>query len=107
MSVAAVNSSNIPVIAKGSSGEDSLDQTDFLRLMTTQLQFQDPLSPTDSKEMVTQMAQLSSVSGISEMNQSLKDIADMISMQTSLLEEIRAASAAPANTTGTEAGTTA
>lgn len=105
MSVAAINSKNIPIVAKGSTGEDSLDQTDFLRLMTTQLQFQDPLAPADSKEMVTQMAQLSSVSGISEMNQSLKDIADMISKQTSLLEGIRAASTAPATSTGTETGT--
>lgn len=101
MSVAAVNSSNIPVIAKGTSGEESLDQSDFLRLMTTQLQYQDPLSPADGKEMVSQMAQLSSVSGISEMNQSLKDIADTLSMQTSLLEQIRAATSASTATTST------
>lgn len=94
MNISNVNSKNIPVIPKGTSGEDSLDQTDFLRLMTTQLQYQDPLAPTDNQQMVAQMAQFSSVAGISEMNSSLKSIADQISAQTGLLEEIRAATAA-------------
>jgi flagellar basal-body rod modification protein FlgD len=55
-------------------GKDTLGQADFLRLLTTQLQTQDPLNPTDSNTMVTQMQQLSQTSGIAEMNASLKQL---------------------------------
>ena len=49
----------------------SMDQSDFLRLMTTQLSTQDPFNPVDNTQMVAQMAQFSQLAGISEMNQSL------------------------------------
>lgn len=48
--------------------KDTLDQADFLRLMTEQLQHQDPLKPMDNTQMVAQMAQLSTVQGISDLN---------------------------------------
>lgn len=93
-----VNARNLPVVPKG-SGEKQLGQTDFLRLMSTQLKQQDPFDPVDNQAMVAQMAQFSSVAGISEMNVSLKSIADQIKAQTALLTDIRAAtnpiSAAP------------
>ncbi len=88
MNISAVNSQNIPVVAPGSANE-KLDQTAFLRLMTTQLKEQDPFNPVDNQAMVAQMAQFSSVAGISEMNVSLKDIAEQISQQTSLLQDIK------------------
>jgi flagellar basal-body rod modification protein FlgD len=53
----------------------SMDQTDFLRLMTTQLTTQDPFNPVDNTQMVAQMAQFSQVAGIAEMNKSLSGIA--------------------------------
>ncbi len=51
--------------------KDALDQADFLRLMTTQLQHQDPLKPMDNSQMVAQMAQLSTVQGINDLNKSV------------------------------------
>jgi flagellar basal-body rod modification protein FlgD len=71
----------------------SLGQTDFLRLMTAQLKEQDPFSPVDNQQMVAQMAQMSSSTGIAEMNVSLKAIAEQISTQTQLLQDIRSATA--------------
>ena len=53
----------------------TLDQSDFLKLMTAQLKNQDPLKPIDNEAFVAQMAQFSSVSGISEMNATLKGMA--------------------------------
>lgn len=53
----------------------TLDQSDFLRLLTTQLKNQDPLAPMDNTQMVAQMAQFSSVAGISEMNKTMSGIA--------------------------------
>lgn len=90
-SIAPVNSKNLPVLSKDMA-EKKLGQTDFLRLMTTQLKQQDPLAPVDNQAMVAQMAQFSSVAGISEMNIALKDISKQISTQTALLADIKAAS---------------
>lgn len=73
------------------AGTDTLDQTAFLKLMTTQLKAQDPFDPVDNQAMVAQMAQFSSVAGISEMNASLKAIAAQIADQTALLSAMRAA----------------
>lgn len=50
---------------------DVLDQADFMRLMTTQLQHQDPLKPMDNSQMVAQMAQLSTVQGINDLNKAV------------------------------------
>ena len=55
-------------------GSASLGQADFLKLMTAQLQNQDPFNPVDNTQMVAQMAQFSSVAGISEMSTTLKAI---------------------------------
>ena len=60
------------------TGDSTLDQDSFLRLMTTQLKHQDPFEPMDNQAMVAQLAQFSSVAGISEMNQALTDIASML-----------------------------
>jgi flagellar basal-body rod modification protein FlgD len=89
-SIQNVNAYNMPVVPQG-QGERQLGQTDFLRLMSTQLQQQDPFDPVDNQAMVAQMAQFSSVAGISEMNVSLRGIADQIAAQTELLGDIRAA----------------
>lgn len=61
--------------AAPSSGSTTLGQSDFLKLMTAQLQNQDPFSPVDNTQMVAQMAQFSSVSGIAQMNTTLSGIA--------------------------------
>ncbi|HEY6916914.1 MAG TPA: flagellar hook capping FlgD N-terminal domain-containing protein [Allosphingosinicella sp.] len=61
--------------AAAPSGNATLDQNAFLRLMTTQLTTQDPFQPMDSTQMVAQMAQFSQVSGIAEMNKSLQSLA--------------------------------
>jgi flagellar basal-body rod modification protein FlgD len=66
-------STNAPAATKPAG---SMDQNDFLRLMTTQLTTQDPFNPVDNTQMVAQMAQFSQVAGIAEMNQSLKALVE-------------------------------
>ena len=61
--------SNLP------KAKDQLGQEDFLKLMTTQLQNQDPFAPMENGEFIAQMAQFSTVTGITSMDESLKNVA--------------------------------
>jgi len=58
--------------SSASKKKDTLEQADFLRLMTEQLQHQDPLKPMDNTQMVAQMAQMSTVQGITDLNTTVK-----------------------------------
>ena len=57
---------------------DQLGQADFLRLLTVQVQQQDPFDPVDNKEMLAQMAQFSSLAGTAETNETLGKIVDKL-----------------------------
>ena len=50
------------------------DSTTFLKLLTTQMQNQDPLKPMDTSEYTQQLVQFSQVEQSIQQNQSLKDI---------------------------------
>ena len=54
--------------------KSSLGQEDFLKLMTTQLQNQDPFAPMENGEFIAQMAQFSTVTGITEINNNLTSL---------------------------------
>ncbi len=77
--LSAIGASAIDRVNAGTATRTSanarMDQSDFLRLMTTQLTTQDPFNPMDNTQMVAQMAQFSQVAGIGEMNASLKAMA--------------------------------
>lgn len=60
----------------------SLGQADFFRLLTVQMQQQDPFDPVDNKEMLAQMAQFSSLAGISDVNATLQQISDKLDALT-------------------------
>ena len=55
-----------------SPGSQTLGKDDFLKLLVTQLQNQDPMNPTDSTEFVAQLAQFSSLEQMSNVNDNLK-----------------------------------
>lgn len=76
-----------------------MDQNDFLRLMTKQLEHQDPFNTVDNTEMVAQMAQFSSLAGVSKTNATLESISELMSAQIQLLKDIKAATLAPTPTT--------
>ncbi len=67
---------------KTGATKTTLDQSDFLTLLTTQLKNQDPFEPMDNTQMVAQMAQFSSVAGISEMNKTLSGVATKLGSTT-------------------------
>jgi flagellar basal-body rod modification protein FlgD len=75
--------------AAKSANDTSQLQDQFLTLLVTQLQNQDPLNPMDNAQVTSQMAQLSTVSGINDLNATLQAVAGQIdvsqSMQTASL----------------------
>ncbi len=68
--------------ATGATGRDysQLGQADFLRLLTVQIQHQDPFEPVDNKEMLAQMAQFSSLAGTTKMGETLKEISGKLDL---------------------------
>lgn len=55
-----------------------MDKDDFLKLLVTQLQFQDPLAPSDNQQMAAQMAQFTSLEQTQNMAKSLESMATKI-----------------------------
>ena len=96
MSVNSITNANNVVLQP--AGGQQMGQSDFLRLMTAQLSQQDPFNPVDNQQMVAQMAQFSSLAGISETNTTLQQISEQLAAQTQLLQDIKAATPAPAPT---------
>jgi flagellar basal-body rod modification protein FlgD len=78
MAVSAV--SNIRSVEPGAvkAPKKTLDQSDFLALMSAQLKNQDPTKPVDNSEYVAQMAQFSTVSGITQSNDALASIIERL-----------------------------
>jgi flagellar basal-body rod modification protein FlgD len=57
--------------ATGSSSSQLVSEQAFLQLLITQLQNQDPLSPADPTQFVSQLAQFSSLEQMSQLNASV------------------------------------
>ncbi len=55
-----------------------LGQADFLKLMTTQLQNQDPLKPMENGDFLAQIAQFSTVEGIEDLNENFTALSDSL-----------------------------
>ena len=63
---------------KVAENKSTLGQEDFLKLMTTQLQNQDPFAPMENGDFIAQMAQFSTVTGITEMGNQMKTLNDKL-----------------------------
>jgi flagellar basal-body rod modification protein FlgD len=57
--------------ATTSTSQNELGQDAFLRLLTTQLEYQDPLNPQSDTEFIAQLAQFSSLEQLREANENL------------------------------------
>lgn len=60
--------------ASTGTASGQLTQSDFLQLMTTQMNNQDPTNPMDSGQFMSQIAQFASVSGIQDMQSSITQL---------------------------------
>lgn len=70
---AAASSSNVAkaVTAAQKEAGGSLDKDAFLQLLVTQMQYQDPLEPTDNTEYISQLATFSSLEEMQNMSASM------------------------------------
>jgi flagellar basal-body rod modification protein FlgD len=85
-----INSSTSGSNSTAASGKDSITQAlgntelgqMFTKLLVAQVQYQDPLEPTDSSTFVTQLTQLSQT-------ESLQSLTSQLSMQSSILDSMQ------------------
>src|SRR3972149_296166 len=58
--------------------QKNLGKEDFLKLLVTQLRYQDPMAPEDPKDFVAQLAQFSSLEQQINANTNLRDLGKLI-----------------------------
>jgi flagellar basal-body rod modification protein FlgD len=64
--------------------QTALGQSEFLKLMTTQMTHQDPTKPMENGQFLTQIAQFGTVSGIQDLQKSFGDFASSINSSQAL-----------------------
>lgn len=69
-----VESFNKSLVKNGRRIQNTLGKDDFLKLLVVQLENQDPTSPLDDREFISQMAEFSSLEQMTEMNRTLTNM---------------------------------
>jgi flagellar basal-body rod modification protein FlgD len=69
-----VDTFNKSIQKNAAKASGTLGKDDFLRLLVTQLENQDPTSPLDDKEFISQMAQFSTLEQMTQMNTTLGNL---------------------------------
>lgn len=63
-----------PVAASAASASNGIGLQDFLRILLTQLNFQDPLKPMDNQAFMAQMAQFTSLEQTQRLNANVEQL---------------------------------
>ena len=65
-------------ISSKKTAKTNLDRDDFLKLLITQLQHQDPTSPVEDKDFIAQMAQFSSLEQMTNMSTGFQKLSGLL-----------------------------
>jgi flagellar basal-body rod modification protein FlgD len=65
----------------GPTRESGLGQDAFMKLLTTQLRYQDPTKPQNDSEFIAQLAQFSSLEKLTQIAQSLETLTQLVLAQ--------------------------
>jgi flagellar basal-body rod modification protein FlgD len=68
MAITPINNSSASSLSAGTASGVKATKDDFLKLLVTQMKYQDPLDPMDNAQMTSQIAQLNTVEGINQLN---------------------------------------
>ena len=75
-----------PSTSTSSTTSSALDKETFLKLLVTQMEYQDPLDPQDNSEYLAELAQFSALEQMTNVADSLSSISTLVeNMDTSLL----------------------
>lgn len=74
-----VNNFNKQIAISGRTGGAQMGKDEFLKLLITQLQNQDPTAPMEDTQFISQMAQFSSLEQMTNMNEGFTRLASMMS----------------------------
>ncbi len=80
--VDAVSYNNASYVASTDTASSELGQEEFLTLLVTQLQNQDPLNPVEDTEMIGELAQFSSLEELSSLNETMEGVTSTLSVLT-------------------------
>ncbi|KGE73528.1 flagellar basal body rod modification protein FlgD [Spirochaeta lutea] len=74
----AVRASNIALQTDGRKINQTMGKDDFMKILITQLQNQDPTKPMEDKEFIAQMAQFSSLEQMTNLSQNFERLSGML-----------------------------
>ena len=71
MTVGSVDDSNYSVNSNKATANNSLDKDAFLKLLITEMRYQDAMNPMDDREFMSQMAQMSALEQTQNLNKTV------------------------------------
>ncbi|HAK47529.1 MAG TPA: flagellar hook assembly protein FlgD [Spirochaeta sp.] len=83
VSQAQVNNLNAVLKQEGVK-QNALGQDDFLKILITQLSYQDPTAPMEDKEFIAQMAQFSSLEQMTNMSSEFTKLSGTLNLNSAI-----------------------